>query len=917
MPVRDALPAVLRGDIGADLSPASRAELEALAHDAQTEKRLESTSKELANRIKQSDPPAPWSVYYLLAAVCALHAEVERAQQTLLTLGEKLAAAKKWEPLAAVAERSLSLVSTRAAAHLLVQAHEGLGKDPERLDALSRAWAIVPDDLDLAKTLADRLGAAGRDDDRRALLGELAPRFAEDGLLAELESAAKELAAAKDWEGLIHVAATIPSLAGKGSLKEAARIATIAANGLAATGHAGEALEALRKAVAVTITSQGEPAAEPFREAVTEALKQGVGQHVPQLDEAVMQSGLLDADTPLTKAIEAFDAIASLAPGRGVLHDGLGPGRIVSNDTVTVVVDFMKVKGQKMPYAAARRTLTPVAEDDIRLMRFTQPAEIVRMRTEGHADLIVAALKVLGGSADANRLKLFIVGTDLVPAKDWTTFWKKGKPSCEKDPRIDHSRAFEQFYRLAPEGKATVKAAAEGEAVAASHDDAPLPALEVRKPPKTNLATIRKFLAQHPSLEAALKGRFGRFVQKTTLDLEAEVGDRARAGLYFARWFPEQREVWIGIVRSLWSAEGFGISSLSYEDEQLTFLEDSGTAGVEAQAILSALDSRFSAVREAAEKHRGALDEAGRATLRRTLIDKAIQYPAAVLRMIEDEFAAPTPSGDAWRLYMAALQLIEEKPKPSTGEKILKWIDEGGAFQKLLRDVPPNDETRLKLRVLLRQWRSSDRYLFPALESVARVGFEDERQWVLDHRQKKTDALFSQVGEQADDFDIPVMTRVTWHLLQQELEEVERELRTTIPATIQKARELGDLKENSEYHSAKLKQANAQKRAGSLQMRISRARFVEDADFKDGVAGLGSEVVLTAGDETRRFWILGDGEHHLGEHVISHQTPIAKAIVGRTVGDRVELVENEQKRTWVIQSVTRRLPPTPAPSSAS
>ena len=151
----------------------------------------------------------------------------------------------------------------------------------------------------------------------------------------------------------------------------------------------------------------------------------------------------------------------------------------------------------------------------------------------------------------------------------------------------------------------------------------------------------------------------------------------------------------------------------------------------------------------------------------------------------------------------------------------------------------------------------------------------------------------------------------------QELEEVERELRTTIPATIQKARELGDLKENSEYHSAKLKQANAQKRAGSLQMRISRARFVEDADFKDGVAGLGSEVVLTAGDETRRFWILGDGEHHLGEHVISHQTPIAKAIVGRTVGDRVELVENEQKRAWVIQSVTRRLPPTPAPSSAS
>ncbi|MCE9627087.1 MAG: GreA/GreB family elongation factor, partial [Candidatus Eisenbacteria bacterium] len=286
-------------------------------------------------------------------------------------------------------------------------------------------------------------------------------------------------------------------------------------------------------------------------------------------------------------------------------------------------------------------------------------------------------------------------------------------------------------------------------------------------------------------------------------------------------------------------------------------------------------------------------------------------------RMIEEEFASPAVSTDAWRLYMAALQLIEEKPKPSTGEKVLKWIAENGAFQRLLNNVPPNDETRLKLRVLLRQWRSSDRYLFPALDSIAHVGFADEKQWVLDHRQRKSDALFSAVGEQAEDFDIPVMTRATWLLLQQELEEVERELRTTIPATIQKARELGDLKENAEYHSAKLKQANSQKRAGSLQMRISRARFVEDAEFREGIAGLGTEVVLEGDGEKRSYWILGDGEHHLGDHVISHQTPIARAIIGRTAGDLVELVENEQRRSWRVQTVTRRLPPASTPSSAS
>ena len=912
MPVRDALPAVLRGEVGADLSAASRTDLETLAHDAQTEKRLAWMRDELGGRLKQAD--ASWGVYYLLSAVCALNGEVERAQQTLLALGEKVLAKKKWEPLAALAERSLSLVQTQAAAKLLVEAHEGLGKDPARLDALSRAWAIMPDDLELAQKLAQRLGDAGRGDDRRALLGDLAPRFAEAERYDDLEEAAVELAEHDDWEGLIHVAAALPVVAARGALKECRNVANVAVKGLAKSGRAGEALEPLRKVVSLAVAAQGEAAAETFRDAITEAMRQGPGKQVPNVDEAVTQSGLTDPETPLPKAIESFDTIASLAPGHGVLHDGFGPGRIVSNDTVTIVVDFMKSKGHKMPYVAARRTLTPVAEDDIRLVRYTNPAEVLRLRTEDQAGMIVSALKCLGGAADANRLKLFLISTDLVSAKDWTVFWRKAKPACEKDPRIDHTRAFEQFYKLAPERHEPGTPGAR--AAAAAQDDAPLPGLEVRKPAKTNLGTIRKFLAQHPTLEEPLKNRFGSFVRRLTLDHEAEKSDRARAGLYFARWFPEQREVWLGVVRALWGL-GISVSDLSFEDEQLAFLADSRAAGVAAEAILSALDSRFSAVREEAEKDRALLDEQGKAQLRRAMVDRAVHFPAAMLRLIEEEIAAPKAPDDAWRLFIASLQLIEEKPKPSTGEKVLRWIDEGGALVRMLQGVAPPNEARLKLRVLLRQWRSSDRYLFPAHEAVARVGRADERQWVLDHRQKKTDALFSQVGEQAEDFDTPVMTRATWALLQRELEELERELRTTIPQTIQKARELGDLKENAEYHSAKLKQSNAQKRAASLQKRISRARFVEETEFREGVAGLGTEVVLESGGETSSYWILGDGEHHLGAHVISHQTPIARAILGHSVGESLELGDGDQRRTWRLQSVTRRLPPAETPSSAS
>ena len=134
-------------------------------------------------------------------------------------------------------------------------------------------------------------------------------------------------------------------------------------------------------------------------------------------------------------------------------------------------------------------------------------------------------------------------------------------------------------------------------------------------------------------------------------------------------------------------------------------------------------------------------------------------------------------------------------------------------------------------------------------------------------------------------------------------------MRTTIPAAIQKARELGDLSENAEYHSAKLKQANVSRLVAALQLRLARARFVDEAEYRDGVVGLGTEVVLESGDqELRSYWILGEDEHHLGENVVSFQAPVGRALMGCSIGDEVELGEGAEQRCWRVVSVERRLP---------
>ena len=152
------------------------------------------------------------------------------------------------------------------------------------------------------------------------------------------------------------------------------------------------------------------------------------------------------------------------------------------------------------------------------------------------------------------------------------------------------------------------------------------------------------------------------------------------------------------------------------------------------------------------------------------------------------------------------------------------------------------------------------------------------------------------------------MTRATWARTQKELEELERELRTVIPATIRKARELGDLKENAEYHSAKLKQANVSRRAGAMQLKLARARFVDDIEFQDGVVGLGAYIALEGSQGKRTVWILGEGEQHHGDEVVSFQSAVGRALMTHKVGDEVEFGEGDQRARWRIRSVERRLP---------
>jgi transcription elongation factor GreA len=907
MPIRESLPAVLRGELAADLSPDSRAHLHRLADEAAAEGAAAWLRDECSGRLRQ--PHASHGVHLLLSLACARNGEVERAHQTLLQLGETLASEKAWEPLAAIAEEALSLETSGAAARLLARAHEGLGRDPARLEALRRAHAILPDDLDLGLLLVRRLEEAGQRGESRALLARLVPALARERRLDALEEAALGLAEAADAGGLLAVVSALPVLVQHGEAKRAEGVFSIAWGPVESAGRAGEAFATLR----ALVPALGPDRAEPFRDAVLAAVAQGPARELPDAAGVLGASGLADPLKPVVAALERWEAIARLPPGAAVNHPSFGIGRVRVNDGETVVSDFEKAPGQRMPYAAALRSLSRVAEDDLRVMRRERPDELVALRKERPAEVLVRALRALGGEAEVQKLKLFLTAHDLVPPAEWNSFLRGAKAAAEADPRIDHTRAFENRYRLAPEPHE--RAVPEGEDVA-------LPSLPPRKTPRENLGTLRKFLGQHPLAEAPAARRFGRYVEGVARNEDGELADRARAALYLARWLPDRAGEPRALLRELWR-RGLALSDLSGEDEQLALLEatvggaqagEPAAAETAAAALLSAADSRFSAVRERGAELLERMGEEQRGGLLRTLLDQAGRYPQAALRLIRDWLETGQPALEPWRAFAAALAIIEDRPKPSTSQKILEWIEAGGALVARLADLPSPDDLRARIAGILRQWRSSDRLLFPALEAAERVGLGAEADAVRSARRHATEKMFAQVG-QVVETDVPLMTHATWERLKLEVERMERELRTTIPAAIQRARELGDLRENAEYEAAKHKQAVVQKQVAALQLRLSRARFIEDASFKDGVVGPGAEVVLESEDDVVRYWILGEGEQHHGEHVISHRAPVARSLIGKSIGEDVELGEGESRRRWHVVSVERRLPPAREPAS--
>ena len=135
--------------------------------------------------------------------------------------------------------------------------------------------------------------------------------------------------------------------------------------------------------------------------------------------------------------------------------------------------------------------------------------------------------------------------------------------------------------------------------------------------------------------------------------------------------------------------------------------------------------------------------------------------------------------------------------------------------------------------------------------------------------------------------------------LKAELEDLETNGRRAMAKRINVARDLGDLKENAEYHIAKEDQAHLETRILRLSQRLRNAVVVEEDAGDPGVVSFGTTVVVAddaAGGREATYTLVGPTETDRGRGRISSESPVAKALMGARAGEVVEIATPQGAR---------------------
>ena len=136
-----------------------------------------------------------------------------------------------------------------------------------------------------------------------------------------------------------------------------------------------------------------------------------------------------------------------------------------------------------------------------------------------------------------------------------------------------------------------------------------------------------------------------------------------------------------------------------------------------------------------------------------------------------------------------------------------------------------------------------------------------------------------------------LITKNGYDRLKKTLDKLKNEDRPTIIKQIATARELGDLRENAEYHSAKERQGFIEAQIADYEDKFLRSEVIDIEKINDNKIKFGATVTIENIDNQKitKYQIVSEFEANIDDGLISYSSPVARALIGKEVGDEIEI----------------------------
>jgi transcription elongation factor GreA len=140
--------------------------------------------------------------------------------------------------------------------------------------------------------------------------------------------------------------------------------------------------------------------------------------------------------------------------------------------------------------------------------------------------------------------------------------------------------------------------------------------------------------------------------------------------------------------------------------------------------------------------------------------------------------------------------------------------------------------------------------------------------------------------------------------LQNELHRLKTIERPAVVDAIEEARAHGDLSENAEYHAAKERQGQIEQQIADFEDKLARAQVIDPKSLSGDKVVFGATVhLLDEDDQPVTYQIVGQTEADAKLGRISYSSPLGRALIGRRVGDEVEVVTPSGDRYYSIEAI--------------